>query len=331
MNRPTIFGAFLLFLTLLGSALGEERLPPGTYERTLTHGRFDRTYRIHLPPGYDGTKAVPLVLAFHGKGGTDATAEKRLGFDPLADRHNFIVVYPQGLNDHWNDGRPTPQFPNAKNIDDVGFISDLIGKSLTVEFRIDPARIYATGFSNGGFFVQRLGWELSDTLAAIAPVAGTMGVERAQKFAPHGPVSVIEFHGTVDEIVKYKGGLIGTTGAKGVSAPDMAMLWAKANGCKLIPVVEFDPDTFPRDRPRYRSDIYSGGRAGTEVVLVTMEGQEHAWPQTLVPDFGPGRKDAGLNAAAVTIWSFFEQHPKKPSVPPAPANPIPPAAPSSNQ
>jgi polyhydroxybutyrate depolymerase len=311
MNRSTIGCSCLMFLAMVGSALAAEQLPPGTHEKKLSYGGLARTYRVHIPPGYDGSKPVPLVLAFHGKGGTDATVEKRLGFDPVADRHNFIVAYPQGVNDYWNDGRPAPRFPNAEQIDDVGFVSELISKCLTVEFRIDPSRIYATGFSNGGFFTQRLGWELSDKLAAIAPVAGTMGVERARNFFPKGPVSVIEIHGTLDEIVKYEGGLVGTTGAMAISAPEMAAMWAKADGCGPMPVVEFNPDNFPGDRSRTRHEIYSAGRAGTEVVLVTMEGLEHNWPQARTVSYGARQEDGGMNAAAVMIWKFFERHPKK--------------------
>jgi polyhydroxybutyrate depolymerase len=215
------------------------------------------------------------------------------------------------MNEHWNDGRPAPAFPNAELIDDVGFVSRLITDCLLVEFQIDPTRVYATGFSNGGFFAHRVGWELSDKLAAIAPVAGTMDVNRAANFYPRGPVSVLDIHGTLDEIVKYEGGLVGTTGAKAISAPEVVAMWAKADGCNPVPVVEFNPDNFPGDRARTRHEIYTGGLAGTEVVLVTMEGLEHNWPQARTANLRPGQEGSRQNAAAMLIWNFFERHPKK--------------------
>src|SRR5437868_674944 len=110
----------MLFALTLVTARVAEPLAAGSHEQSLAHDGLTRTYRIHIPPGYDGTKAVPLVLVFHGGGGTAERIEQGLGFNPLADKHGFIVVYPQGEENHWNDGRTGERFPNAGKYDDVG-------------------------------------------------------------------------------------------------------------------------------------------------------------------------------------------------------------------
>src|SRR4051794_9131918 len=176
----------------------------GTHELSIEHGGLTRTYRLHIPPSYDGSRPVPLVLAFHGGGGPSLNAERGFGFNPLSDLHGFLVVYPQGVENHWNDGRTSPRFPKATEIDDVGFIRSLIDH-LTRTCKIDPQRIHATGMSNGGFISHRLGWELSGILASIAPVAGTLGRDVAAIFSPAHPVHVLHLHGTKDRAVPYQG------------------------------------------------------------------------------------------------------------------------------
>jgi polyhydroxybutyrate depolymerase len=199
------------------------RTPPevGTQTRTLTHQGATRTDRIRIPRGYNAAQPVPLLLVFHGGEGSPQAAEWGLGFNPLADRHGFIVAYPQGTANPaqgfgWNDGRVSPRFPGREKVDDVGFIRELITR-VSAEFNVDARRIYATGNSNGGFMVQRLGWELSDLLAAIAPCAGTLGPEFAQNFAPRHPVHVLAMHGTLDPAVPFFGGEVIGRGGYAIS------------------------------------------------------------------------------------------------------------------
>ena len=133
----------------------------GYRESIRTAGRRVRTYNMHLPTGFSATRKYPLVLVFHGGFGTGGLIERGTRFDEEADARGFIAVYPDGIDESWNDGRDAA---NA-DIDDIGFVRQLIA-SLETRLPIDPKRIYATGASNGGMFVQRLGCELADTLAA---------------------------------------------------------------------------------------------------------------------------------------------------------------------
>src|SRR5262245_16921596 len=136
-------------------------------ESIVTADGRRRTYVLHLPTGYSPTKIYPLVLVFHGGYGTGAHVLSMTQFAAKADEASFIVVAPDGIDRHWNDGRGTA---NSK-IDDVSFVRQLIN-NLESRLAIDPKRIYDNGISNGGIFTQRLGCDPADTITAIATDAG---------------------------------------------------------------------------------------------------------------------------------------------------------------
>jgi polyhydroxybutyrate depolymerase len=267
----------------------------------------ERTYLLHLPPSYDSRKAVPLVLVFHGGRGSGKRVAGMTGFSQLADEKGFIVVYPDALNGYWNDGRPRT---GESLPDDVAFISTLIDRLGTL-FAIDPKRVYATGISNGAIFVQRLGCELPDKLAAIAPVAGTLAKDL--KVRPGEPVSVLMIHGTADEFVPYGGGEVrGDIGGQVLSVKETAAMWVEANGCAdAAPRVSLRAPKSGTDT-RVRRETWGPCKAGTAVVVYTVEGGGHAWPGA------PARRVMGRVVgttsrdfdAARTIWEFFELNPK---------------------
>jgi polyhydroxybutyrate depolymerase len=283
----------------------------------VEHDGVERVYRLRIPTGYDGSKPTPLVLAFHGGEGSALVAEMGLGFNPLADRHGFIVVYPQGTANPgkgfgWNDGRVSPRFPGREKVDDVGFIRSLIAR-LRREWNVDARRIFATGNSNGGFMTHRLGWELSDVLAAIAPSAGTLGEALEQGFAPQHPLHVLHLHGTADPAVPFEGGEVIGRGGRALAAPRMVALWVAANGCQTPPRIETLPKT-TRDATRVVRETYRPGEKGAEVIFYRLEGHGHNWPGR-APRGGvnplAGPSSAELSAAEV-VWAFFAEHPKLP-------------------
>ncbi len=270
------------------------------------HG-VERTYLLHLPPSYDSRKPAPLVLVFHGGRGSGKRVAQMTGFSLLADEKGFIVVYPDGLDGHWNDGRPRT---GESLPDDVAFISTLIDR-LSMLFSIDRKRVYAAGISNGAIFAQRLGCELPDKLAAIAPVAGTMAKDL--KVRPSEPISVLMIHGAADALVPYGGGEVrGDIGGRVLSVKDTAAMWAEANGCV---------DTAPQAETlapesaagmRVRRETWGLCKAGTAVVVYTVEGGGHTWPgaparRAMGRVVGPTSQDFD---ATRTIWEFFELHPK---------------------
>src|SRR5208282_2572641 len=191
-------------LSFLAMPSHADELKPGDHVLALTVGQQGRTYLLHLPPVYDGKRLLPLVIVLHGGGGNAPGAVRMTGFSEKADKGGFVVVYPNGSGRlktrllTWNSGNCCG-YALDNNVDDVGFIRALIDELVKTR-SIDPKRVYATGMSNGGMMTYRLGCELSDKIAAIAPVAGALSVENCQ---PTNPVSVIIFHGTADEHVLY--------------------------------------------------------------------------------------------------------------------------------
>jgi len=163
-----------------------------------------RSYLLYVPAGYTGA-AVPLVINFHGyatlTGGAGVMFSSQM--NAVADREIFAVAYPSGFPDKfglpgWNAG-----FGWDTDVDDVEFARRLIGDAKT-KININPNKIYATGHSNGGMLAQRLGCALSDQIAAIGCVGGslTLGGD-FQGCAPRRPVPLIEFHGTMDRFHPY--------------------------------------------------------------------------------------------------------------------------------
>ena len=287
----------------------KEDIEPGTYNRTLDHGGLTRSYRMHIPLTYTSAKQHALVLAFHGGRGTGKGTEMLTGLTPLSDREGFIVVYPDGIGRTWNDGRDLSRFQAMKDqVDDVGFTATLID-TLVKRLSIDPNRVFATGISNGGHMVNRLGIELSEKLAAIAPVAGTVAKRIAKDRHPTHPVAVIYFHGTQDRFNFWDGG--GRAGGDTLSVPDLIRWWVQHNGCPVTPkkeglAVKIDDGT------TVEREIFGPGKNGIEVVLYIIEAGGHTWPggYQYLPESVIGKTTGNLDASAV-MWEFFSRHPRK--------------------
>ncbi len=273
---------------------------------SMMHDGVERTYLLHLPPAYDGEDALPMVFVFHGGGGEGEGMARVTHMSDVADERGFIAVYPDGIDKNWNDGRPEIN----PGIDDVGFISALINK-LKSEYGIDAGRIYSTGISNGGMFSFRLACELSDKIAAIAPVAALMGETLSQTCSPPRPVPVMLVMGTDDPLVPWEGGKIGgerIDRGRALSEPATVSFWVDLNGCSDTPVVTYLPDEAPADGTKVRREIYAGGRDGTEVVVLAVEGGGHTWPggEQYLRERVIGKTSRDFNAGEA-IWDFCER------------------------
>jgi len=299
----------LVQLALVAALVPACARPPYATEtdliRTLDHGGRSRTYILHVPPTYDLSHPVPLVLSLHGGGGNAENQRRLSGFNRLADEHGFIVVYPNGTGRFrnvlltWNGGTCCG-YAQENNVDDVGFIRALVAE-LQREYAVDPRRIYVTGFSNGGILAYRLACEASDLIAAIAPVAGTLNCAPCQ---PTHPVSVIHFHGTDDARLPYEGG-VGRDSLVGVdftSVRESVEFWVALNGC--------DPEPQTKTFADVQHQVWSGCRDGTAVELYTIVGGKHAWPGSAGPAWAGGDEPTPTISASKLIWEFFSAHPK---------------------
>lgn len=259
----------------------------------------ERTYRLHVPENLPAGE-VPLVFVLHSAAGNGALIAARSGMNAAADARGFIAVYPDGtgvLRRHvlmWNGGHCCG-YAQRNGIDDVGYIDGLLDH-LLARYPVDPARVYAVGFSNGGMLVHRLAARLPERFAAVAVLSGTLGGRNhpdspyRQPQPPATPVSVLIMHGRHDQQVPYEGGPSGRNFAYRDDLPVQASVafWRAAGNCALEPEVAVLADGAVT-RSRW------GCADGHEVILYTLEQGGHAWPG------GEQVQGAGLEGAIVRM------------------------------
>lgn len=281
-------------------------LPAGKTTRTLTHDKLERSYTLYVPTSINWDEPVPLVFVFHGGTGNAQSAILMSGFNNVADKNGFLLVYPNGtgrLSDDklltWNGG-DCCGYAQEKNVDDVGFVRAVVAELETL-VEIDAGRIYATGLSNGAILSQRLACEAADIFTAVAPVAGTLNFSPCQ---PSQPVSVIAFHGTADQHIPYDGGygpdsLVNVDFA---SVQNSVEFWLMSDGCNPQPQANAFADI--------EHEVWTGCAADTAVELYTIIGGGHSWPGG---DSGwPGSdKPTQTISASELIWEFFAAHPRQ--------------------
>jgi polyhydroxybutyrate depolymerase len=314
MNHLILLASLLLAMQSCkkgsGDALPE---PPGDklseqLTVNLTVDGLSRSFIVYLPLGYNNAGKMPMVFSIHGGRGTSEGMIGLANFKPMADKDKFILVYPAGYQNNWNDGRPTG--PNLMAVNDVGFF-DKICDHMIANFPVDGTRIYATGISNGGFMSTRLGCELSNRIAAIAVVAATMEATLiAPACKPGRTVPALYIHGTADPLVPFTGGDMtagGTAGGTILSHFQTVEKWAGINGCQTTPVITDLPD-ISNDGTSIKQRLYTGGTNGSEVASYVVLNGGHTWPQGFqyLNESIIGKTSQDMNACEV-IWAFFKR------------------------
>ena len=293
--------------------------PAGSDQRlSLKHDDLERTFHIHIPSSFNKKVPWPLVIALHGRGGNGESMilVSRKGFNKLADRDGFIVAYPDGIELNWNDGRMDEEVndrAHRENIDDTGFISDLIDKMIT-DYNIDPKRVYVTGISNGAIMSYRLACELSDKITAIAPVDGNIPNMILHECTPARPVSLLAINNINDPLVPFEGGEIFghfhmTKLGKVLSVKESIGFWVNQNKCSVTPEISEEPDRDPKDGTRVTRMEFGNGTQGTEVIVYAIAGGGHTWPGGFqyLPVWLIGKTSKDIDATDV-IWEFFKKH-----------------------
>jgi polyhydroxybutyrate depolymerase len=302
-------------LLLVVAALAAGSIEPGDHTRTIRVDALERNYLIHVPPKYDRAKPTPVVLVLHGAGSSAAMTVGFTGMSRTSDEAGFIAVYPNGTGFF----RTFNAFGRAGGLranqtDDVKYISRLLDDLATV-INVDPRRVYATGMSNGGMMCHRLAAELSDRIAAVAPVAGTLSIDGLK---PKRPISVMHFHGTADTLVPWdgpRGFMQRSLNFKSVA--ETIAFWVKTDGCPDKPRVQKEPDRVNDGTTVVRTS-YGPGKDGAEVILFTIEGGGHTWPGQKPPVFLLGKSTLDISANDL-MWEFFLRHPLPAPVPLKPA------------
>ena len=258
---------------------------------------MERAFIVYVPKIYkEGTK-VPLLFNFHGYT-SKAKDQMWYGeFREIADTANFIIAYPMGTKDsanntHWNVGWAKP------TTDDVAFTSALID-SLSADYSIDQKRIYSTGMSNGGFMSFKLACELSDRIAAVASVAGSMQPYTLKNAKPSHPMPILQIHGDADGLVPYEGNSKWTRPIESLISD-----WTSFNKITTKPVVVNLPDTDPDDESTVVKTTYQNQNNCVEVIHYKVIGGDHAWPGAMIPLDGT---NYDFDASEV-IWEFLSKY-----------------------
>lgn len=282
--------SFILFYVSIGNS-------QTTINGSFDHDGITRTYSYYVPASYTPGNEVPLVIGLHGTGSSGSEFAQYRDFRPIADTANFIMVHPDGSTlfglKFWNYGNIL-----GSTVDDVGFIEALID-TVSVQYSIDPQRVYVTGMSNGSFMSYYLACQ-SDRFAAIGCVTGSMSTNMYNACTPDHPVPVLHIHGTDDGTNPYEG----NTTMTGIE--DAVRFWVDQNECDTTPQVTAIPDINSSDGATATRYLYSGGINGHTVEHFKITGGGHSWPGSPWP--GSSEVTCMDFDARLEIWRFFSQY-----------------------
>ncbi len=272
---------------------------------TIFSAGLEREYVLHVPGSYEDGSLMPLVVVFHGYTMTATEQESETELAALGEEENFITVFPEGRGDNqrWLFELDSEDLDITASNPDIALVSDLLDK-LTTELSIDPDRVYAAGFSNGGWMASAVACTLAERFAAVAPVAGIM--DFGSDCGRGEPVPMITFHGTADQYEPFDGGVEnapwraslpadvgGTFDQLPVSGnpileldvPDKATLWAEANGCESEPT--------PTEHAETSTQWEYSCPQGASVIFHEIPDGTHSW------DIGKGFD------TNESLWTFF--------------------------
>ncbi len=278
---------FIFLLTIFSSCEKDDNKDPvecysNNNAQSIVNDGVNREYVLYIPDSYDGTYSVPLMLNFHGFGGSASDYMKEADMRSLAEVDTFILVYPQGScldgSSHWN---PCPTGgDNKSDADDFGFVESMINK-ISSKYNLDMGRIYAAGYSNGGMMAYGLANYKSDLIAAVASVSGTM---LNCTGSTNHPMPVIHLHGTSDDVVSYNGSTDWN------SVQSTLDHWINHNNTDLTPTI-----TIYNNIERY---VYDQGDSSVSVEHYKFIGGKHVWFSAIFQD----------QNTSELVWNFVSKY-----------------------
>jgi polyhydroxybutyrate depolymerase len=260
----------------------------------ITYGKTKRRFIVYLPKSYENKTPHSLIVVFHGYASTPFSLEKFTHFDSIANSGNVILMYPEGTKSlvglrGWNTG-----LHSTIKSSDVLFVSNMLN-NVQSNLCVNPNQIYAAGFSNGGGFVAKLACQLSNRIAAFAPISGSY-VTAFKTCSALRPLPIIEFHGTNDTVVPY----LGLEAKKEFAALTWVSRWAKRDACQSKPSITNQS----KQVTKYQWIDCSNN---VSIVHYKIKGEGHSWPH-LPFDIRIHNHMTNGNTAQ-TIWNFFLNHP----------------------
>lgn len=257
--------------------------------------------------------ARPMVVVLHGGlGDDDDVVALTFGkLNELAVEDDFLVVYPQGIGGHWNDGRNAKRYvAQREGVNDVGFLATLID-DLVERRNVDPEAVFFVGVSDGAMMTHRFACERTMKLRGFVAIIGAMPYQVARKRWRCGkePLSALMINGTQDPIVPWDGGTVQFDGqrlGRVLSAERTFSFWSRHDGCTNVAISKI-PDFVPTDGTRIERHKATGCAGDTKVELFAVEGAGHTWPSgwQYLPENMIGRTSQDIDAA-VAAWRFFQ-------------------------
>ncbi len=284
--------------------------------QSITSGGIERNF-FYLNPAInaDAANKMPLLLSLHGGGKDDGDEyAARAGYTPMAREQGFIIVYPNGVNAQWNDGRGVTfrGIDDNAHVDDARFLADVIDYFIA-HHNADPARVYIEGSSNGGMMTYRMLCEYSEKIAAAAAVIASIPENIYPSCAPKKPVPLLSMNATADPLVPFNGGELRLgkrkTAGRITSTEQSVAFWRNNNGCKDPVKTEELPDVVTSDDSTVEHRVYGGCTAGATVEQYIVHGGGHSRPGmkgvALERFLGKVNKDI---VAGDVIWDFLKQY-----------------------
>lgn len=281
--------------------------PPGDYVQTINvesetlEGAKTRSYALHVPPSYDGTTLVPLVIMLHSVDANANALASASKFNVLSDTAGFLLVYPDAFT-QWNPG-----FYPASGANDVAFISALIDHMLE-NFYVDPKFVFVGGYFDGGMMAYKLAANLPEKIAAVGAYGSTIGYQvdanQAERLeAALAPVSAVIFHGAQDQTVPYKGSKGLSKGNPGfLPGYDAVTYWMTQNNC--------DPngDYKVKQNENIIKNTFTC-QNNTTVKVISIQSADHYWP-TIV-EKNSAKKAMLQYDVSKAMWEFFITNPRQ--------------------
>jgi polyhydroxybutyrate depolymerase len=279
----------LILFLLYSSALFSQK------SESINHDGQIRTYSYYLPTNWTSNQQLPLLIVLHGLTQTGAGVMNITQFNQIAEDNNFIVCYPNGLNNAWNANMNV----TISTADDKGFIETLV-HHFQSNFNTNPLKQYLCGFSNGGFMSHKMACESSECFAAIATISGNMSDTTFATCNPQYTPAVLHIHGTSDAIVPYNGGA-----STGVSVDQTMQRWTSFLNCNTTPTSFSMSNSNLTDFSSPERITYSSCASPLELIKIT--GGGHQWPGISTLVGGAGTINMDFYSPQI-IWDFLSSN-----------------------
>lgn len=212
------------------SGCGKPHVPGYHYRNSntnfsITSGDKERYYAVQVPDSYNSNRQHPLIFDYHGHSDTSTEQRDNSMYYNRTGGEHYLVVYPQGINRAWEGPSYAAEGVNAGHLD-LNFTTDLLAH-INAEYCVDSSRVYASGKSNGGGFVDTLACsDNGDAFAAFAMASAALYTD-LNRTSCDKKRAILESHGDKDTVIHYtartnKGGPLPNVG-------DWVKWWGERN------------------------------------------------------------------------------------------------------